>query len=364
MPPGPESKLTMGEVLPRLLEAAQEQDGSRFLQMRLDSGDVGDRDLIFVAALPGVVKLASDAFGNFVVQKLFEKGSEEQQRQLVEKFKGEVLELAMHRFGCRVIQKTLELLSNDLRKSFIEELADKVVECVENMHGNHVIQKSVEFLAPDVDFIINALAGKAAHMASHQYGCRAIQRLLENCPPEQLSPLLDGISSCIEKLARDKHGNYVVQCVLEHGRLEDKRKILEVISMDLVDYAKNKVSSNVVERCFQFATVGVHADDLQEDRALLMAAMIGEPGDANSPLQKLMHDKFGNYTVQCVIKYSRGADREELRRRILSNESELKDSQTGRHILSALKDMGKTPAPEASNSDEFNEDKVEMEDAA
>lgn len=332
---------------------------------------MGDRDLIFEAALPGVVKLSSDAFGNFVVQKLFEKGSEEQQRRLVEKFKGEVLELAMHRFGCRVIQKTLELLSSELRKAFIEELEDKVVQCIEDMHGNHVIQKSVEFLAPEVDFIISAVAGKSTHMASHMYGCRVIQRLLENCPAEQLATLLDGLSSAVDKLARDKHGNYVVQCVLEHGRLQDKRKIIEVIRGDLVDFAKNKVSSNVVEKCFQFSTVGVHAEELQEDRRLLMEAMLGSPGDANSPIQKLMHDKFGNYTVQCVIRCSRGEDREELQKRITEAESELKDSATGRHILAALnKEMASSgkkqdtiPAPVEAVAEEPAEENEAPDDA-
>jgi mRNA-binding protein PUF3 len=49
------------------------------------------------------------------------------------------------------------------------------------MHGNHVIQKVVENMPSEVDFVIQAVAPRAAKMASHMYGCRIIQRLLENC---------------------------------------------------------------------------------------------------------------------------------------------------------------------------------------
>lgn len=245
-----------------------------------------------------------------------------------------------------MIQKTLELLSNDAQAQvrFAGELSGKVLECIENMHGNHVIQKCVEHMPPSaVGFVIEALCGRAEQMASHMYGCRVIQRLLEHCPPQQLQGLLERVLRYIPKLARDKHGNYVVQCILEHGRKEDKHRIIEVIRGDLVDFAKNKVSSNVVEKCFEVATTGEHAESLQEDRTALMRTVLGEAEDPHAPLQQLMHDKFGNYTVQCIIKHSRGPDRELLRQRIMAAEPELRGSTTGRHIVAALhKEIGKT----------------------
>lgn len=244
-----------------------------------------------------------------------------------------------------MIQKTLQLLPPEAQLGFVEDLSGKVLDCVENMHGNHVIQKCVEHMQPlSVGFIINALCGRAEQMASHMYGCRVIQRLLERCPADMLQVLLERILRRVDKLARDKHGNYVVQCILQHGRREDKRQIIEVIRRDVVEFAKNKVSSNVVEKCFEVATVGEHAEFLREDRANLMHTVLGEVEDSKSPLHQLMHDKFGNYTVQCIIKHSRGADREVLRQRIMAVEPELLKSATGRHIVSALhKEVSKPP---------------------
>merc|ERR1712217_449299 len=150
-------------------------------------------------------------------------------------------------------------------------------------------------------------------MAGHMYGCRVLQRLLERCSPEQLSSLLGRILNAAEKLATDRHGNYVVQCVLEHGRTEDKKKVIDMISRSFVHYAKNKVSSNVVEKCFAASTVGEDAEYLQEDRDKLYKTVIGSYND--SPLRTLVNDKFGNYTVQSIIKYSRGQDRQILSKR-------------------------------------------------
>lgn len=344
-----EARAKLEEVLPRLAEAASEQDGSRFLQWRLSkgNGDDAERDRIYEASLPAVVKLAGDVFGNFVVQKLFERGSEAQRTGIADRMKSEIFHLATHRYGCRVIQKMLELLPTDAQVTLTSELEGKVTDCVENMHGNHVVQIMVKVMPPPtLGFIISSLEANAERMAAHMYGCRVLQRLLERCSPEQLRPLLGRILVHGEKLASDRHGNYVIQCILERGSKDDKRQIIDVIRRNFVHFAKSKVSSNVVEKCFQAATVGEDAGFLVEEREALYKTVLGAAGDQHSPLRALVNDKFGNYTVQCVIRHSRGRDREVLRQRIAAMEPELR-TQTGKHILACLKklDSGEDPVP-------------------
>lgn len=53
--------------------------------------------------------------------------------------------------------------------------------------GNHVIQKCIERLPKGgAQFILDAIAGQEAALASHCYGCRIIQRLAEACDVEQI----------------------------------------------------------------------------------------------------------------------------------------------------------------------------------
>merc|ERR1719193_1029936 len=170
------------------------------------------------------------------------------------------------------------------------------------------------------------------------YGCRVIQRLLEHCDEGKLHVLLARIIASVAKLAKDKHGNYVVQCVLEHGRKEDKQQIIQVIREDFVAFANDKVSSNVVEKCFEVSTVGPDAEYLKDEREAMYQKVMGDATEtAGSPLEQLWHDRFGNYAVQCVIKHSRGEDREALQQRIMAAEPSLKESPTGRHVIAALK---------------------------
>jgi len=107
---------------------------------------------------------------------------------------------------------------------------------------------------------------------------------------------------------------------------------------NIVKLARNKVSSNVVEKCFEVSTVGDAADDLREERRSLYAIVLGGENDRSSPLWQMANDKFGNYTVQCLIKHSRGDERENLRKRITAMEPDLR-SQTGKYIVNCLKKL-------------------------
>lgn len=315
---------------------AVEQDGSRFLQITLKEGNPEEVNAIFNAILAVVHKLAVDQFGNFVVQKLLEKGNEIHREALAAELQGKALDLANDRFGCRVIQKAIEVMSPDMQNKVMVDIKSHTVECIKSMHGNHVIQMCVTKMPLfNLGWVIEAVE-QEAELFSHMYGCRVVQRLCERCDHNQLSGILDKAVSLISKLARDQHGNYVIQCVLQKGRLEDKRRIIQAIQDKPVEFAKNKCSSNVVERCMEIAAEGEQASDLELDRQALIRAFIGMPGDRDSPLRQLMADKFGNFIVQRMIKHSRGADREMLRSELEMEEPTLRSTQSGRHILTTM----------------------------
>jgi mRNA-binding protein PUF3 len=47
----------------------------------------------------------TDVFGNYVIQKFFEHGDQNQKKILANKMKGRVLDLSLQMYGCRVVQK-------------------------------------------------------------------------------------------------------------------------------------------------------------------------------------------------------------------------------------------------------------------
>jgi len=46
-----------------------------------------------------------DVFGNYVIQKFFEHGSQLQKKLLAAQMKGRVVDLSMQMYACRVVQK-------------------------------------------------------------------------------------------------------------------------------------------------------------------------------------------------------------------------------------------------------------------
>lgn len=335
-------KLTLEEVLPRLVDASQEQEGSRFLQMKLDEGDDMVRKEIFDRAHEHAEKLAKDVFGNFVIQKLLEKGDSSERQTIGEVLLGDAVNLACDKYACRVMQKALQVVSPELQAKLATELSASIITCIENMHGNHVVQKVVETLLPDdLEFVVKPVSERVEYVCTHMYGCRIVQRLLEKCKSHHIEEMLNTLmaSATIQRLSRDKHGNYVIQCILEHGAILDKQRIIESIHKNFVEMCKNKISSNVVEKCFKVATSRANAQDLHDQARAMMASILGPHGDKHSLLEDIMNDKFGNYIVQSIIKYSTGLDPEDralLQEKLEALEPQLKDTATGKHILTTM----------------------------
>ena len=60
-------------------------------------------------------------FGNYVIQKFFEYGTEPQKSDLVGLIKGHMLHLALQMYGCRVIQKALECVNRAQRHELVSD---------------------------------------------------------------------------------------------------------------------------------------------------------------------------------------------------------------------------------------------------
>ncbi len=69
---------TLEEVNGQLLSVAQDQNGCRFLQRKFDEGGSAAIATVFPEVLDCIVELMVDPFGNYLVQKLLDRCSEQQ----------------------------------------------------------------------------------------------------------------------------------------------------------------------------------------------------------------------------------------------------------------------------------------------
>ena len=263
---------TMHQIIGHVVEFCQDQNGSRFIQQRLEMGDIGEQQIVVKEVLPAIRVLRNDVFGNYVVQKLFDFGSTEVKNEIRDTLEGEMLQLSLQMYGCRVVQKALESLSDEDFPRLMIEFHHNVLSCIHDQNGNHVIQKCIEvvskrvkkangsgdsskadFLNQQIGFIIRDVLVNTATLSCHPYGCRVLQRILEHCDEQRKKEVLDEIRKCHRKLLDDQYGNYVIQHVLQFGRPEDRDSILEiVVESGLLTLSRQKFASNVVEKLLKY----------------------------------------------------------------------------------------------------------------
>lgn len=114
--------------------------------------------------------------------------------------------------------------------------------------------------------------------------------MLEHCEEPTRSALLKELHACASSLIIDQYGNYVTQHVIEHGREEDRAKVIFLITGNLVCFSKHKFASNVVEKSIQFGTAG--------QRAKIISTLTVLNQNGESPLQAIIRDQYGNYVIR------------------------------------------------------------------
>lgn len=322
----------LSDIGDHVVEFSTDQYGSRFIQQKLETATEEEKTKIFPEITPHARTLMTDVFGNYVIQKFFEHGTENQRKELASQITGHVLPLSLQMYGCRVIQKALEVVDVDQKTQMVAELDGSIMKCVHDQNGNHVIQKCIECVPQDrIQFIITSFYGQVVALSTHPYGCRVIQRVLEHCDDLNTQQIImDEIMESVCTLAQDQYGNYVIQHVLQHGRLHERSAIISKLAGQIVKMSQQKFASNVIEKCLTFGG--------PEERQLLVDEMLGTT-DENEPLQAMMKDPFGNYVVQKVLEICDDQSLELIVSRIKVHLNALKRYTYGKHIVSRVEKL-------------------------
>lgn len=332
----------------------QDQHGSRFIQQKLEVCSDPEKQLIFDEVYPAASTLMTDVFGNYVLQKLFEFGTNEQCDNLSSLLVGQCVSLSMQTYGCRVVQKALEYVTIPRLINLVKEFENPAIltNCVYDSNGNHVIQKCIEIISKAVhqatdnesrDFlngriqaIIDTFRNRIKELSTHPYGCRVIQRILEHCNNTQKGPVLEELRQCCYDLVQDSYGNYVIQFVMQHGWDADRAILIKEVHANLLEFSQHKYASNVVEKCLQYAS--------KRDRDEMIWKIINATFDTNSPidgkgnsaLEMMVRDPYANYVVQKVIDVSDEKQRAAILRYVRENIVQLRRYTYGKHIILRL----------------------------
>jgi len=351
---------TVFDVKGHIVEFCQDQNGSRFIQQRLEIGDDGEKEIVMDEVLPEVVRLRNDVFGNYVVQKLLGFGTDKMKEDLRDTMVGEMMQLSMQIYGCRVVQKALECVDESDLPQLLAEFQNNVLNLIHDQNGNHVIQKCIEvlsrkakaareeneetkslFFGEQIDFIVEDVLDNLATLACHPYGCRVLQRILEYCVESQKSVALENISECLRTLFDDQYGNYVIQHVLQFGRVKDRDMVLEmVVNNGLLKLSRQKFASNVVEKLLKYGNAEQRKSVVREMLKIVdekTDTFVIDSEEGTSVVLLMVRDPYANYVVQTTLDVVPDSDEKDgLLKELNAHSLELKNYTFAKHIITKL----------------------------
>lgn len=349
---------TAHDVRGHISEFCQDQNGSRFIQQRLEIADTVEKEVILTEVLSSIERLRNDVFGNYVVQKLFDHGTDSMRVKLKLSMVGEVDQLSRHMYGCRVVQKALETLKESDFVDIISEFHDNVLSCIYDQNGNHVIQKVVEVISTraktyqldssekaakcssQLNFVLDCVMKNTVSLSCHPYGCRVLQRILEHCVESQKSATLNSIQKCLRTLLDDQYGNYVIQHVLQYGRKSDRDIVLHmIIENNLLVLSKQKFASNVIEKLLKYGSA--------EHRTTIVREMLKPADDKtvesgrSSIVLLMVRDAYANYVVQTTLDVApEGEEKSLLYQELKNHSAQLRNYTFAKHIITKLEESG------------------------
>ncbi|KAL6758254.1 ARM repeat-containing protein [Haematococcus lacustris] len=273
---------TLEEVAGQVLAVAQDQNGCRFLQRKFDEGGPAAVALVLEEVLECVVELMVDPFGNYLVQKLLDRCSEQQRLEVLRRVaqRGELASVALNTHGTRAVQKLIETLSSrEQRQIVVEALRGAgVVSLIKDLNGNHVVQRCLQRLGPeDAQFIYDAASAHCVEIATHRHGCCVLQRCIDFATSAQKKELIERVAENAFVLSQDAFGNYVVQYVLELGQSEASQAVIAQLSGHFAELSMQKFSSNVVERCLKLGGVLAYLLWQDAEREAIVRELVDSP---------------------------------------------------------------------------------------
>ncbi|XP_031388403.1 pumilio homolog 12-like isoform X2 [Punica granatum] len=316
----------VNEVRGCIYRLAKDQNGCRYLQRKFSEGSPQEVETIFLEVLEHIADLMTDPFGNYLVQKLLQVCDENQTTQIlrvITRKPGDLIRISCDMHGTRAVQKVLQTLKTQEQFSIaLASLKPGMVTLMKNSNGNHVAQCCLEHFMPKYSkFLFEVAAENCVDLATDRHGCCVLQKCLGHPGGEQRLRLIYEIISNSLVISQNQYGNYVIQYVLLHIPAA-RPDVLEQLKGHYVELSMQKYSSNVVEKCIEYAD--------EESHCRIIKELITSP-----ELDRIMQDPYGNYVIQAALKSSRGAVKAAIVEAIKPYIHVLRSSPYGKKVLSS-----------------------------
>ncbi|GMN45316.1 hypothetical protein TIFTF001_014504 [Ficus carica] len=271
---------------PYIYSLAKDHVGCRDLQKLVDIGTRQVVKIIFDHVIDHVVELSTNPFGNYLVQKLLDSGTELQKLEIALTLAQEprrLVSISTNTHGTRVVQKLIETAKNRTYLSLVlSALAPGFLDLTMDSHGTHVLDRCLKCLSSEENaFIFDAAVRFCVEIGTEKNGCCVLQRCIEHSTGIYQDMLVAEISRNAFLLAQDPYGNFVVQFVIKHIPNYTTAQLLPLFKGRFVHFSMQKFSSHVVEKFLECC---------KASHPIIVNELMG-----HYPFEYLMQHPFANY---------------------------------------------------------------------
>ena len=286
--------MSISEITNQLFLIAKKQTGCRYLQKLISLNE--NDDLVNKYFYPKLyptklIELCNDLFGNYLVQKMIPYLNKDNLYSFTSLIIKHLLKLCLNPHGTRVVQVYLEQikLDNQLLTLFTNSLIPIMPRLINDLNGSFVLMHYATVVPyPNNDIIFDFLNKNIVNISVQSYSCSALQKCIDIGNEQQSQKLLENISEHSMFLILNQFGNYVIQFVISKNITSINDKILEGFIDNLIFLAKQKYSSNVIEKCFDYCS------NKMKER------IINQLSDERI-IRDLLKDMYGNYVLQKTL---------------------------------------------------------------
>lgn len=287
------SQMSIQEITNQLQSIARKQIGCRYLQRLITSTQEDIVNKYFFPYLypSKLLDLCQDFFGNYFIQKLIPYLSQENLSSLCYLSMSHFVKLSNDAYGTRVIQT----LNSQLIKypTLLSNFTDTMKPCLPQLINDHngsfvLLNYALVVPYPQNEIIYNFLKQNIVKVSTSPNACCTLQKCIDIANDSQRDVLLNTIADHSMYLVSNQFGNYVIQFALTKQNINVNDKIATGLMPNIVFLSKQKYSSNVIEKCFDYCST------------TMKEMIINKICDENI-IRTLLRDMYGNYVLQKAI---------------------------------------------------------------
>jgi hypothetical protein len=164
----------------------------------------------------------------------------------------------------------------------------EILTLAKDVAGNYAIQKILNNKKPyEVSFIIESLKNKIYELTLNLYGCRVVQELISILDNENISIITSELKPFYTKCIEDKNGNHVIQKLIEKLSEKDLNDIYLVSLNNIITLSKHQYGCRVIQRLFKYC------NEKQIHNMLF---------ELFKDINELIQDQYGNYVIQFILE--------------------------------------------------------------